>query len=105
VTASPARQFPNRHNGNQPTPSSLHYLDTTLLHYSLERAFFCAKSPFVFNNFQHTNLQVLSFDIDTTYPQGGGEANTRRRCGSTARSLFYTDGLLQVGQLKEGMCT
>src|ERR1700687_3570653 len=30
------------------------------------------KTSFVFNSFQHTNLQVVSFDIDTHYPGGGG---------------------------------
>jgi len=31
-----------------------------------------ARPSFVFNNFQHINLQVVSFDIDTHYPGGGG---------------------------------
>ena len=39
----------------------------------------------IFNNFQHTNLQVLSFDIDTHYPGGWGGMSSLVRSSTPAK--------------------
>jgi hypothetical protein len=43
--------------------------------------------PFIFNNFQHTNLQVLSFDIDAHYPGGWGGMSRLVRFSTTAKRI------------------
>src|ERR1700687_1588376 len=49
-----------------------------------------ARPSFVFNHFQHTNLQVVSFDIDTHYPRGWG-GMSRFLAGGIGFSLCFYD--------------